>query len=302
MSAAFKLAKKKVNQHDLRRIMQEQKLSRNSGNSNESKIDSPFAKYDNGQLTCQLCKSVVRSAAVWKVHVNSKQHKENLSLAKQLKEKLEAKETPAIEDRLAALKRMRSVTETSEKRLKTQNESVDGSQKIKDSVTSQATSAIPDDFFDSKSKNQSNNKQSSTASTANESEDKNQIDESLPEGFFDDPVKDAKARHVEVRDQAAEEWERFQREIKEAEALSMNIINEEQEEATAERQIDEIDAQIKNWSRVLELEKKKEIIESKLKQGKLQNVENQITSIDDDDDMEEEIPEFFDWRAKKSHK
>lgn len=36
---------------------------------------------------------------------------------------------------------------------------------------------------------------------------------SLPEGFFDDPKKDAKARHVEYKDPMTEEWEKFQKSI-----------------------------------------------------------------------------------------
>lgn len=46
-----------------------------------------------------------------------------------------------------------------------------------------------------------------------------------------------------------EEWEKFQKEIKEETTTSAEIIAGEQEEATAERQIDEIDEQIRNWSR-----------------------------------------------------
>ncbi len=35
----------------------------------------------------------------------------------------------------------------------------------------------------------------------------------LPEGFFDDPKKDAKARMVDYKDPLNEEWERFQKSI-----------------------------------------------------------------------------------------
>jgi len=62
-------------------------------------------------------------------------------------------------------------------------------------------------------------------------------DETLPEGFFDDPVKDAKARNLEYKDPVEEEWDKFQKEIKEAEVQSTNIINEEHEEATVERPV-----------------------------------------------------------------
>ena len=35
----------------------------------------------------------------------------------------------------------------------------------------------------------------------------------LPEGFFDDPKLDAKARKVEYKDPMTEEWEKFQKTI-----------------------------------------------------------------------------------------
>ena len=35
----------------------------------------------------------------------------------------------------------------------------------------------------------------------------------LPEGFFDDPKMDAKARKVEYKDPMTEEWEKFQKSI-----------------------------------------------------------------------------------------
>lgn len=54
---------------------------------------------------------------------------------------------------------------------------------------------------------------------------------------------------MEYKDPVEEEWERFQREIKEADSKSAAIIAEDQEEATTERQLDEIDEQMKNWSR-----------------------------------------------------
>lgn len=68
-------------------------------------------------------------------------------------------------------------------------------------------------------------------------------------------MKDAKARHIEYKDPVEEEWDKFKKEIKEAEVESLTIIHEEQEESTVERQIDEIEAQIKNWSRYVNLNK-----------------------------------------------
>jgi len=58
-----------------------------------------------------------------------------------------------------------------------------------------------------------------------------------------------KARHVEYKDPIEEEWEKFQKEIKEEVTVSSQIIEEDHEEATAERQIEEIDEQLRNWNR-----------------------------------------------------
>jgi len=46
-----------------------------------------FLTYDDsGQLFCILCESVVRSEAVWNVHINSKKHRENIVHVKRKRE------------------------------------------------------------------------------------------------------------------------------------------------------------------------------------------------------------------------
>jgi len=46
-----------------------------------------FLTYDDsGQLFCILCESVVRSEAVWNVHINSKKHRENIAHVKRKRE------------------------------------------------------------------------------------------------------------------------------------------------------------------------------------------------------------------------
>uniref|UniRef100_A0A1B0DCY8 ZNF380 coiled-coil domain-containing protein n=1 Tax=Phlebotomus papatasi TaxID=29031 RepID=A0A1B0DCY8_PHLPP len=126
-------------------------------------------------------------------------------------------------------------------------------------------------------------------------------EEALPEGFFDDPVKDAKARNQEYKDPVEEEWEKFQREIREAATESNAIIAEDQEESTAERQIDEIDEQIRNWSRVLEIQRKKEATAAELERSKAKNMDQDDDSASEGQESEE-FDEFVDWRSKKSHR
>lgn len=86
--------------------------------------------------------------------------------------------------------------------------------------------------------------------------------------------------------------------------MSANIIAEEQEEATVERQLDELDEQIRNWSRVLTLEKQKELVQSRPKQQPIDEDDkmSESSESDDEDDENTKIPEFLDWRAKKTLK
>ncbi|XP_035901971.1 zinc finger protein 830 [Anopheles stephensi] len=342
MSAAFKLAKKKYSQQDLRRIMSETKASKQQQQSDgeSNRIDSPLAKYnDAGQLMCVLCRSVVRSAAVWKVHLNSKQHKENVELAKKLKEGSAAKVSESSKTSLAPqshLKRAGTEQSTAESVPVKKIKGI-----LKNSAQPEVTqNGLPDDFFDSGTGNSANSTPSSIRKDLvnirlpdrhREQQNAESMDveetapdasgsmlptdeEKLPEGFFDDPKMDAKARNQEYKDPNDEEWEKFQKEIKEATNVSMAIISEEQEESTAERQIAEIDEQIRNWSRVLDLEKKKEQVKtmkgSMVSEGGTDHPANTGQSIKlsaeederEDDDDDEEFDEFLDWRAKKSFK
>ncbi|KFB46277.1 AGAP004605-PA-like protein [Anopheles sinensis] len=352
MSNSLNTAKKKYSQQELRRIMTETKAAKQQQHSESGvkRIDSPLAKYPlqnifcdflNSNLTCALCRSIVRSEAVWKVHINSKQHKENVELAKQLKEQPTPSTLPIRGPTISSnqsdnsLKRP-GTSVTTEDCIPTKKPKgiLKNSQ-----MQSDQNATLPSDFFDSKQNGQTRNKNTSTirkdlvnirlpdkhqqqSSEAME-QDPAAMDggtvapsdeEKLPEGFFDDPKMDAKARNQEYKDPDDEEWEKFQKEIKEATNVSLAIISEEQEESTAERQIAEIDEQIRNWSRVLSLEKKKEQVQtlkgisssSRLngkQDGSLRITSRVETAGDDDeDDDDEEFDEFLDWRAKKSFK
>ncbi|XP_044258567.1 zinc finger protein 830 [Tribolium madens] len=279
MSATFKNSKKKLIQTEFRRLISEKsKLQKDV-----KKIESPLAKYnDSGQLTCVLCKSVVKSENVWTVHINSKQHRGNVDLAKKLKEKTNNFTTP--------LKRpLTPPMEVPQKKIK-------GILKNSNSSRSEESNDkdLPDDFFDSKSQHGP-----PILPVKKPPEEKMELDdntETLPEGFFDDPKLDAKARNQEYKDPVEEEWEKFQREIREADNKSAAIIAEDQEESTNERQIDEIEEQMKKLSRVLDLEKKKETIITHTSGSK---VENEDDSNEEDN---EDFDEYLDWRCKKAFK
>ncbi|XP_048478967.1 zinc finger protein 830 [Plutella xylostella] len=303
MSATFRLsAKKKVSQDDLRRLMAEQK----GKSAKQPKIDNPLAKYnDAGQLMCVLCKSVVRSENVWNVHVNAKQHKENVAEAKRLKE-LTNNFTSAVKVK-------------NQKRHGDPPSSAPSEKKIKGILKN--ASAVPQiPVVPHIPKNNAPNiisyhneeikraplpnlsdapkvEKPSTSTLADEEVLQPAPEQPIPEGFFDDPILDAKVRNIEYKDPVEEEWEKFQKEIKEEATASAEIIAGEQEEATAERQIEEIDEQIRKWSRVLDIELKKEDIKKKK-----QDTDQMSEDEDLESDNEADLDEFLDWRAKKAYR
>lgn len=266
MSAAFKNAKKKPTQSELRRLINEHK---NKKEKVAKKIESPLAKYNEaGQLTCILCNSVVRSEAVWTVHINAKQHKQNVEQAKKLKERtnnfttsMKRPLTPPLET-------------PPEKKPKSILKNGQNLQKGKPSNVVIVTEKEEE--------------------TPEQDEPSAENNEMLPEGFFDDPKLDAKARNVEYKDAAEEEWTKFQKEIREADYESLAMIAEDQEEATTERQIEEIDEQMKNFTKVLDLEKKKVQVITIAKENHME-VEESLSNDEDDD-----FDEYLDWRSKKS--
>lgn len=266
MSATFKNAKKKPTQTELRRLINEHK---NKKEKAIKKIESPLAKYNEaGQLTCILCNSVVRSEAVWTVHINAKQHKQNVEQAKKLKERTKNFTAPVKRPLTPPL-------EVPEKKLKSILKNSQSTQQIASSNIVIVT-------------------QKEEEKQQEQEEPPKENNEVLPEGFFDDPKLDAKARNVEYKDAAEEEWEKFQKEIREADYESLAMIAEDQEEATTERQIEEIDEQMKNFSKVLDLEKKKVEVITIAKENHMETDEN--LSNDEDD----EFDEYLDWRSKKS--
>lgn len=253
--------------------MSEQK-AKSAPKTTTTTINSPLAKYnDLGQLMCVLCRSVVRSEDVWKVHINAKQHKQNVELAKKSSEKLASLSTASTASKRMAPPPTPEVPAKIPKSiLKNSSKPPNPSSFVAEAKpTPSQESALPENFFDASTnsggnffeatltktsiktnliniKRNPNDAEKSDEST-NEANSDLHKDETLPEGFFDDPIKDAKARKSEYKDPVEEEWERFQQEIKAESDFSNAIIAEDQEEAITERQIDEIDEQIRNWNR-----------------------------------------------------
>ena len=158
---------------------------------------------------CVLCKAIIRSETVWPVHLNSKTHKENIALAK--KTKLETDPT-----KVQTFKRPMSPSQES-----STNKKIKGILKNSTAQSAQVSSSLPADFFDNPK--QVNGTVSSSIPMATqwsednkepvhekdlknaEVEEEKEKDKSkdtnqppLPEGFFDDPVLDAKVRPLSL--------------------------------------------------------------------------------------------------------
>ncbi|VDP10117.1 unnamed protein product [Soboliphyme baturini] len=107
----------------------------------------------------------------------------------------------------------------------------------------------------------------------------------IPENFFDDPVLDSKVRNVPIQDTLDKEWALFRKEIQ-LEKLNAEVVADEQDdEFTFERHLEEIDEEIRGWSKVNDLEKKLEIT----KHVKVKKEELEYESCEES--LEDELPE-----------
>merc|ERR1712080_52958 len=132
-----------------------------------------------------------------------------------------------------------------------------------------------------------------------ESETKKKTEEAnensvLPEGFFDDPKKDAAARNVEYKDPKETEWELFQKVIQEETKVAEAIQEEEDEESEMHKDLTELNkmksclSRVENLKVLINKEKEKKV---ELKR-KTTDPESECISGDSDED----IDSLFDWR------
>ncbi|GBM16110.1 Zinc finger protein 830 [Araneus ventricosus] len=270
-----------------------------------------FLEYDSlGQLTCSICNIVVKSSNLWGTHIAGKIHKENLSKHK--------KSTPSIDSTHAVVVGIKRNTEQPEvsKKIKGDMKSPEDPKPPKpssllanysdsndsdmdttdDTVPTQNSSnnGLPPGFFDSNASNSSIPPISApeTPMEENITAVAKSADASLPEGFFDDPVLDAKARNIEYKDPVEEEWEKFQKAIAEETNVSNTIIEEDLEETVLERDIEQIDEQIHQWERVKNLQ----VLADDVKMKTIDKDDDNNESGNTDDDLDED--DLLDWRSK----
>ncbi|KAH8357817.1 hypothetical protein KR200_004179, partial [Drosophila serrata] len=226
--------------------------------------------YDSsGTLTCIICRIPIKPS-VWKVHINSKQHKQNVEQAKQNKiEKLVA--TSAKESSAPSFKAPHPVAKSSTQ----PDPTLAGNQEGNPQLTPE------------KAPPQSN--PSSNKPPPNES-----VAEKLPEKFFDED-KTNKTEAARLQD---EEWQRFQQEIKKAATESSVIVADEQEDINIKRHIKEIDEQIDNWKRVIKINDQKTLLLNKKRKVEVKvEVDPELSSSED----EYSVDDLYDWRTKNLH-
>ncbi|KAM9844929.1 zinc finger protein 830 [Aulostomus maculatus] len=329
--ATSKKGKKVVNQEELRRLMREKQRQA----TEKKRIESPFVKYNSlGHLSCILCNVQVKSELVWPAHVLGKQHKEKVAELKG------AKQAPQNQPQLQSLKRKVPSEDVDGKKVKASVDASqstseppgdffekpnskapaqkseglsllagvydeDDEEEAEDASAEKAEPAgLPADFFDSSippTPAISHSGSILKAEVPEKSvEKKDNTAEALPEGFFDDPVRDAKVRNVDApKDQMDREWEEFQKEIRQVNTKSEAIVAEDDEEGRLGRQIDEIDEQIECYKRVELLRDKREVVKIKTQARKGDHQETQ-QSIEEEEENEEELLGLLsrDWRAK----
>ena len=172
---------------------------------------------------------------------------------------------------------------------KYQPRSVEGAEVGTDSVSKKTN--LPKDFYDKPKVKADEKKDEDTKAESSEAHDTNEI----PEGFFDDPKLDAKARKVQYVDQEEEEWKKFQSEIASEVINAQEILVEDRNEATAGRQLEEIEEQMEAWKRVAQLEQKKDFAHQTIK-SKSGNDTAQNESDSESSDVE--LDHLTDWRKK----
>lgn len=332
--ASLKKGKKVVNQEELRRLMREKQRQA----SDKKRVESPFAKYNSlGHLSCILCNVQVKSDLLWTTHVLGKPHKEKVAELKGGKQapQSQAVKRKVTETEEIGFKKAKATNSASqstsglpadffEKPSGTdppkaagasllggayddddeENEDEDDRPASTNPPSQSAqVSGLPADFFDSSipaAVPAISHSGSILKAEAPEksTEKKDKTAEALPEGFFDDPVTDAKVRNVEApKDQMDKEWEEFQKEMRQVNTKSEAIVAEEDEEGRLERQIDEIDEQIECYKRVEVLRDKRDLVKGKIQLKKVEKME--IDASEEEEDEEELLGLLSrDWRAK----
>ncbi|XP_033149013.1 zinc finger protein 830 [Drosophila busckii] len=226
-----------------------------------TKLNSPIAKFDSaGNLSCVLCRIPIK-VNVWKVHLNSKQHKLSVELAKNQRSEIGINKPNKQTTKLKVSNSANSTIKSSIDRAPEVSNLIGLQDAIKVKENADQTNTVPN---------------------------------ALPDKFFDVD----KSTNVYENDREANmEWQKFQREIKEVDAISNIIETEEQDSTNIKRHLKEIDEQLENWKRFIKINDKKNTMSSKKRRPKTYNPDFESSSSDDSF-----TDNLLDWRIKNIKK
>ena len=229
-----------------------------------SKITHPFAKYNaSGQLQCVICSLQIPNEKGWSVHVQTRKHKDTMSSMKTAATKTTHRESVSktVVSSVQS-KQLKSILKTTHSTPAAPPPDVNS-----EVVTSSQCDNVPSDLFDTSSLPPSHSTEAPSdvpteeVSTA-EAGTKDKMSEALPEGFFDDPRKDAKVRGVKPEEAMEKEWESFQKLIENDNEQSEMIVTQQDQLDQLERDFSETHQQNYLYTRAEELRKQQETINS----------------------------------------
>ncbi|XP_011402561.1 PREDICTED: zinc finger protein 830-like [Amphimedon queenslandica] len=325
-------------QETYRLLMKEKKAKRNA----VPRIDHPLAKYNSvGQLTCVICTVTIKSELLWQTHLQSKTHKQNVIELKTLSDSKETLQKPrqtktgpasvgnAVSStdaegfvkptvppsRKRRLSNTKEAEEDDEIKRRDKPKTEEESTRVAQVPPVTKTEGLPSDFFDAPTTSSSSDSSSVEVPVQETSKDKaktetketkesNGKDDSgnLPEGFFDNPVVDAKVRKVEYKDPLDEQWEAFQKSISKETDVSQAIIEVDDEEMNQVRELSEINEQVHWYQRAENLRVRQEVkVASKNVKTELdEEIKRNDVKYEEEEDDDAELLDLFDWRFKSS--
>lgn len=296
------------------------------------KIESPFAKYNSlGQLTCIICNQVVKSELVWNAHLNSKTHIDNKNKLKSqltsaggsetpapasssdkkqpsnatVSQKVETKPPPAQEagdDSSGGFKRPAPVPPSTNKQLLQKLiQEADEDEDEDEDVGERAKKIKLDNLVEKTDSIDLNRKVDEKVAKEEDESKKEPVDETepgaLPEGFFDDPDLDAKARGFSRAENLEAEYEEFKKIMQTEEVKSDSLIERDDNLRDLDRNIIEVDELITRWSKIENLHQMREtLVANRLKKKNAQENEKMDTgktTNDSDSDSDVDLTEAY---------
>ncbi len=121
----------------------------------------------------------------------------------------------------------------------------------------------------------------------------------LPEGFFDDPEMDAKARGQSRAQNLEAEFEEFKKIIQSEDIKSEIIIEQDDDRSNVDRNIEEVDEMINRWNKIEDLHNRRE----ELKKLKTQEVvEQKMEEDDESDDEDVDLDNFLSFNLRSKNR